>query len=264
MIIRNSDETVTYVEEVGNPDNEALVLLHGIGADHQMWKPQMQCFADNDYYVLVPDLLGHGKSSKCRVLALRDWENQIDALLLHTKVAKCILVGVSMGGVIAQSYAMHHPDKVSRLVLADTFGELKTFRDRLLGLSQVLGFRIYKLLGVEMLAKGMTAAYKAPFAEQAREYFRQVSLKVDFDQLILSRQAVNRIDAIGKIDGHRISTMVLVGDQFGKSFVDINRKIANGIKNSRFIILENSMDPSNLTNPAGFNKAVLQFIKNAA
>jgi hypothetical protein len=58
--------------------------------------------------------------------------------------------------------------------------------------------------------------------------------------------------------------MVLVGDQFGKSFVEINRKIADGIKGSKFVILKNSMDPSNLVNPVDFNKEVLQFLQNLA
>ncbi|MBI9045042.1 MAG: alpha/beta hydrolase [Anaerolineaceae bacterium] len=243
MIIENSDGTKTYVEEAGNPGNEAMLLLHGIGADHKMWKPQLQIFAENGYYVLAPDMLGHGKSSKVNALELSDWEYQINELLRYKNVSNCHLVGVSMGGVIAQSYAMNNPAKVNRLVLSDTFGELKTVQEKLLGFSQVIGFRIYKLLGGKMLAKGMASAYKAPFAGQAKEYFSQVSLNVDFDQLILARKAINKIDAIGKIDGDRIPTLVLVGDQFGNSFVEINRKIANGIKDSKFAVLKNSMDP---------------------
>jgi len=110
--------------------------------------------------------------------------------------------------VIAQSYAINNPDKVNKLVLSDTFGELKTIQEKLLGFSQVIGFRIYKLLRGKMLAKRMASAYKAPFAERAKEYFSQVSLNVDFDQLILARKAINKIDAIGKIDGARIPTLV--------------------------------------------------------
>lgn len=89
-----------------------------------------------------------------------------------------------------------------------------------------------------------------------------MSQKADFDQLIRARKAINKIDAIGKIAGERIPTLILVGDQFGKSFVDINRKIAQGIKGSQFVILENSMDPSNLVNPKAFNKAVLDFLSH--
>ena len=264
MIVENSDGTKTYVEEAGKPNNEAMLLLHGIGADHNMWKPQLPVFAENGYYVMVPDLLGHGKSSKVNTLELSDWEAQINEVLRHKNVSKCHLVGVSMGGVIAQSYTANNPEKVSKLVLSDTFGELKTIQEKLLGFSQVIGFRIYKLLGSKLLAKGMASAYKAPFAGQAKEYFSQVSLNVDFDQLILARKAINKIDAVGKIDGERIPTLVLVGDQFGQSFVEINRKIANGIRGSIFMVLKNSMDPSNLVNPDDFNQVVLQFLQISA
>ena len=264
MIVENTDGTETFVKEAGNSNDEAIVLLHGIGADHKMWQPQIEAFSENGYYVLVPDLLGHGKSSKVNTLELRNWENQIIELLHQKGLSKCILVGVSMGGVIAQSFAMNNPEKVNKLVLSDTFGELKTFQEKVLGFSQVIGFRIYKILGGKMLAKGMASAYKAPFAHKAREYFSQESLNVDFEQLVLARKAINKIDAIGKIDGDRIPTIVIVGDQFGKTFVEINRKIANGIKGSKFVILKNSMDPSNLVNTVDFNQKVLQFLQSSA
>jgi 3-oxoadipate enol-lactonase len=265
MIITNSDGIKTFIKKSGNSNNnEAIILLHGIGADHKMWEPQMQLFAENGYYVLVPDLIGHGKASKVKALELCDWENQINELLTYCGLSKCILIGVSMGGVIAQSFAMNNPEKVKKLVLSDTFGELKTFQEKLLGFSQVIGFKIYKVLGGKMLAKGMASAYKAPFAHKAREYFSEVSLNVDFDQLVLARKAINNIDAIGKINGEKVPTLILVGDQFGKSFVEINRKIANGIKGSKFVTLKNSMDPSNLVNPDEFNQEVLQFLQTSA
>lgn len=110
----------------------------------------------------------------------------------------------------------------------------------------------------------MSFAYRAPFAKQAREYFNSSEPKADCDQLILARKAINKIDAIGKIAGERIPTLVLVGDQFGKSFVEMNRRVSQGIKGSKFMILEQSMDPSNLVNPAAFNNAVLNFIKKSS
>ncbi|MEN8173032.1 MAG: alpha/beta hydrolase [Chloroflexota bacterium] len=262
--IIHSDGRAFGVSVTGNAEDEAMVLLHGIGADHRMWAPQIQTFADQGYYVLAPDLLAHGETSKVEKLALKDWDDQIDKILAHFGLSNCILVGVSMGGVIAQSYAMNNPEKVRRLVLSDTFGELKTFQEKMLGYSQVIGFKIYKVLGGKLLAKGMASAYKAPFAKLAKAYFSEVSLRVDFDQLVLARKAINQIDAIGKINGEQIPTLNLVGDQFGKSFVEINRKISQGIKGSKFVILEHSMDPSNLVNPDDFNREVLQFLDDTA
>jgi pimeloyl-ACP methyl ester carboxylesterase len=260
MVIENADGTTTWFQQAGGPEHPAMVLLHGIGADHEMWAPQMTAFADAGYFVLAPDLLGHGRSSKVKTLALSDWNRQIDNLLRQKGLERCILIGVSMGGVIAQSHAIHAPEKVSRLILCDTFGELKTFREKALGAAQVWGFRLYKLLGRKMMARGMASAYKQPFAHQARDYFIRKSMTVDFDQLILARKAINRIDAIGKIDGERIPALVMAGDGFGEAFIEVNRKIATGIEGAKFVVLKNAMDPSNLVNPPAFNRETLAFL----
>ena len=106
MIINNPNATQTFCQRAGDPSNPAILLLHGIGADHKMWAPQIDEFAGRGYFVLAPDLLGHGGSSKVETLELGDWNEQINHLLAHYKLESCILVGVSMGGVIAQAYAV--------------------------------------------------------------------------------------------------------------------------------------------------------------
>ena len=190
MKIKNTDGTKTVYSALGDAANEAIVLLHGIGADHTMWQPQMEEFANNGFYVLALDLLGHGNSSKVKHLELRDWENQILDLLREHQRETCILVGVSMGGVIAQSFAVNHPDRVSRLIVSDTFSELKTPLELALGLSQVISFWVLKHVGAAAMAKGMASTYKAPFAQLARDYFSQMALEADFEQLILARRAI--------------------------------------------------------------------------
>jgi 3-oxoadipate enol-lactonase len=80
MILTNRDGTKTFYQEFGEPAKEAMVLLHGLGADHTMWRPQIREFADQGYFGLVPDLLGHGHSSKVTALTLQDWESQINDL----------------------------------------------------------------------------------------------------------------------------------------------------------------------------------------
>ncbi len=260
MIIENTNGARTFFVEAGPIDGEALMLLHGLGADHEMWTPQIETLAERGYRVLVPDLLGHGQSSRVQTFTLADWERQIIHLLDFRGLQRCTPVGVSMGGVIAQSFAMHHPDRLRRLILCDTFGELRTWKEKLLGVSQIAGLHLFKLLGPNMLARSMAATYKAPFARAARDYFVTKSQHADIAQMILARKAINRIDAIGKIDGQRIPTLVMVGDQFGEFFIRANRKIADAIASARFVILLNAMDPSNLVNPAAFNREVLDFL----
>ena len=265
MIIENSDGTETFYRRYGNPEpgseNEALVLLHGLGADHQMWQSQVQPFVEAGYVLIAPDLLGHGRSSRVQTLSLRDWERQIVDLLREENIERCVPIGVSMGGVIAQSFAVHHPEKVSRLILSDTFGELKTISEKAGGFAQVAGFYLFRLLGPQVLAQMMARAYKAPFAQKAQAYFRDVSKEADIDQLILARKAINQADVLEDLSTVDIPALVLVGDQFGEWFIEINRKVAEALPKSTFVILEKAMDPSNLVNPTDFNREVLTFLQ---
>src|SRR5690625_2903300 len=176
----------------GDRRNPAILLLHGIGADHLMWHLQMDVFAEKGYFVIVPDLLGHGKTKDVSIITLEDWNHQILSILNFYCINKVILVGVSMGGVIAQHFAINHKTKINQLILSDTFCELKTMREKMLGYSQVIGFRIFKLLGRKMLSKGMASTYKAEFAHHAREYFTSNERILNFHQLILARKAINK------------------------------------------------------------------------
>ena len=120
---------------------------------------------------------------------------------------------------------------------------------------------MYKIFGSKLLSKSMASTYKAPFAQEEREYFVEVSLKADFDQLIFTRKAINKIDVIEKLKSLDIRSLIMVGDQFGEWFIEINRKIADVIKRSKFVILKETMDPSNLINPAAFNQEGLTFLE---
>ena len=261
MKLKNPDGTETFYKEVNKGGGETLVLLHGIGAESGMWQPQMHSFAEAGYHLLVPDLFGHGRSSKLEHIELPDWSNQIVWLLQHHNVEKCNLVGVSMGGVIAQSFLVEHHQLVDKVVISDSFGELNTFKEKMLGFSQVFGFHMFKILGTKTLAKGMQSTYKEDYAKAAQDYFAQASLDVDLNQMILARKAINQIDVLSDLENVFNPALVMVGTEFGQSFIDINRKIADALPNSTFITIDKSMDPSNLVNQVAFDQHVLAFLQ---
>ena len=257
-ILQTPDNSQTYYVELGDRSSETLLLLHCCGADHAMWQPQMQTYVDAGFHVLILDLFGHGQSSQLKTPQLSSWHNQIIWLLTHLNLETCTVIGVSMGGVIAQSFVAEHPRCVTNLIIADSFGELRTPTEKLLGLSQIIGFSLFKLLGKHWLAKVMDHTYRADKA--ARDYFCQVCLHSDLDQLILARKAINRIDGLQSLNNVTVPALVMVGANLGESFVRINQKIADALPNATFVILEKSMDPSNLVNPTEFDTQVLKFL----
>ena len=95
----------------------AVMLVHGVGLDLFMWDAVAALLA-SDYTVIRHDMLGHGSSAKppgARILG--DFVRQLDALHDYLELDRAAIVGFSMGALVAQAFALEHPDKVARLVL---------------------------------------------------------------------------------------------------------------------------------------------------
>ncbi|MFC6838037.1 alpha/beta fold hydrolase [Halomarina ordinaria] len=110
----------TYFERRG--DGPPVVFVHGAVLDHSQWDAQVEALAD-EYTTVAYDVRGHGRtggSARERYsvdLFAEDLAALVDALDLDRPV----VCGLSTGGCIAQVYAARYPERVSGLVLADTF-----------------------------------------------------------------------------------------------------------------------------------------------
>ncbi|GAA3774403.1 3-oxoadipate enol-lactonase [Plantactinospora mayteni] len=95
-----------------------LMLLHPLGVDHRFWEPVVRALPDVLGEPVVPDLPGHGSAPlPARDATVEDFADAVEELLAgHGPVH---LVGVSLGGIVAQVLAARRPDLVRRLVVAD-------------------------------------------------------------------------------------------------------------------------------------------------
>lgn len=83
------------------PKRPNVLLLHGALNDHSVWQCQSRWFSRRGYNVLAPDLPGHGRSNgapKTSIVALADW---VLMLLDAVQVGQTMLVGHSMGALVA-------------------------------------------------------------------------------------------------------------------------------------------------------------------
>lgn len=261
MTITSKQERAVHFEVYGNRQDTPLLLIHGLGAEISSWKYQIEEFPKHGFFVIAIDMYGHGESGDIQKDALNEWNDQILEVLEQLQLSSVIVCGVSMGGVISMNFSCHYPQHVSAMIISDSFGELRSLKERILGASQIIGFGLFRILGRKMFARGMASAYKGEFASRARDYMYAQSLKADFTQLIRARKGINRIRTLNCLGALEVPALIIVGNGFGSFFVDINRKIAEALPNSTFRTVDNSMDPSPLVNPRAFNREALAFLK---
>jgi pimeloyl-ACP methyl ester carboxylesterase len=99
-----------------------LLLIHGIGDSSDTWSGLIPSLA-KDHTVIVPDLLGHGRSDKPRAdYSVAAYANAMRDLLSVLEVERATVVGHSLGGGVAMQFAYQYPERCERLVLVATGG----------------------------------------------------------------------------------------------------------------------------------------------
>ncbi len=111
-----------HVYFVGPEDGAPVVFVHGNCASALHWEENMLALPEG-FRGIAPDLRGYGWTEAAPIDAtrgMRDWADDLDALMVALGIEQFHLVGHSMGGGVAMRYAIDHPEKVLSLTLADT------------------------------------------------------------------------------------------------------------------------------------------------
>lgn len=131
--LKVDDRHELYVEEVGNPQGQPVVFLHGgpgggISPDHRRY------FDPNHYRIILFDQRGSGQSTPIADLTNNttwDLVADIEKIREHFNIQKWHVFGGSWGSTLALSYAIKHPERVSALLLRGIFlcrpSEIKWF-----------------------------------------------------------------------------------------------------------------------------------------
>lgn len=107
----------------GSP-GDAVVLLQGLGLSSRYWfdvPDQLAARAPRGFHVVTPDNRGTGKSDKPRgAYRMRELADDVAAVLDHAGIDRAYVLGISLGGMIAQEVALRHSDRVRGLALLAT------------------------------------------------------------------------------------------------------------------------------------------------
>jgi len=257
MQFTTSDQLQIHFDLFGESADPPLLLVHGIGADREMWRPQMNSLPAAGFRLIIPDLRGHGLSDIPADFEIADCARDLKELLDHLQVQQAHLVGVSMGGMVVQRFALDYPDQSRSLVIVDSLSGITRPVERFNGSLAAL---LLKILPTGFQARLISSTYQRMGHEQVGNYFKSCLLAMDPDWLLEARLEVNRFNILSELSSVISPTLVLVGDSFGKMALDMARTTAESIPDAKFQILEGGGDPSNLLVPNKFDRALLNFL----
>ena len=100
-------------------DGDPLVFLHGLGGTRRAWGPQLRSLSDR-YRCIAWDMPGYGNAAPIEPLTYPAIAQRVVDLLDTLNIDQATLIGLSFGGMHALHTALDHPDRVRRLVLADS------------------------------------------------------------------------------------------------------------------------------------------------
>jgi 3-oxoadipate enol-lactonase len=252
-----SGSTLRYETEGDGPP---VVFIHGLGATSDVWHAQ-RAVLSKYFRVIVYDRSGCGRSpGTTEGYSIDGWADELAGLLDHLDVATTVVVGHSLGSMIAQRFAAKYPTRTRALVLAGGEAALTPEgKDILTERSQMIRSQGLTAAVDPWLAGVLSAATRAAnpaLAGLLRAMF------LAYDDATYAQQCLALRDGDVRGDHARIScpTMLLVGDQDPVTPLSWQQQIAAGITGSSIRIVPDTAHMTMLESPAVFSTALLEFL----
>lgn len=238
-----------------------LVLSHSLACSIRMWDPQIEALA-RDYRILAFDTRGHGATeAPAGAYTLELLADDLFHLLAQLKVDKPHYCGLSMGGMIGQTFALKYPGALRSLALADTTSRYPAeaaalWADRI---------RTAETQGMAPLAQPtLERWFTEPFrrAQPATvEAIRKLILATPVAGYAGCSHALPKINLTARLKEIRCPVLVIVGADDPGTPVSMAKEIHENAPGSRLVILPQAAHLANLEQPAAFTRALAEFLQ---
>jgi 2-hydroxymuconate-semialdehyde hydrolase len=267
-VIRRHDVVVDglrlHVAEAGK--GPALLLVHGLTASHAVWEPTLAAFADR-WHVIALDLPGHGESDKPDAPYTVDFfAGMVRSLARELGVREAVLAGSSLGGQVVLELAAWYPTFTHALILAaPAVGYSAAMRP--------VGQALQMLTGPRVLRASLTQFFQQNFHDRTRighltrrRILEERLAAPDFPAF--ARAVTRSLGGVLTAEAQpleRVTQPVLVVWGREDRLVPLTRseRLLRRLPHARLEVLERCGHLPMLEQPAGFNRAVAGFLREA-
>ena len=257
MKIKTNGIETNYVIEGEGP---WLTMSHSLACNLSMWDEQAKLLAGK-FKVLRYDTRGHGGSSAPPgPYTLDQLADDAKALFEGLGIKRTHWVGLSMGGMIGETFALKYPGFFQSMVLADTTSR------RPPNAAEMWGERV-KLAqekGMDALVDSTLARW---FTEPYRQARKDVMERIGADirntpvpGFVGCCQAIAKVDVLDRLKEIDCPALVIVGDEDHGTPPEMARQIHANLRGSKLVVIPSAAHLSNVEQPQAFNDALVSFL----
>lgn len=254
--------------QIAGDEGEPLVFLHGIGGDAESWRPQLDSFS-GEYRSIAWDMPGYGDSAPLETMTFPALVDAVSALLDRLSIERAHLVGHSLGGMIAQAFALARPDCLRSLTLVATsaaFGKRTGGEPDLAWRDSFIEQRLGPLnRGASMaelapkLVRGLVGDEPDPKAiEQAIVAMATVPEAGYRDAI----QCLTTFDNENLVANIEVPALLIAGEKDPVVPPRVMRHMAKSMPNARLEVVSGSGHLVHLERPVVFNGMLSNFLKS--
>ncbi len=244
----------------GPAGRETLVFINSLGTDFRIWDKVLALLPPG-LRALRFDKRGHGLSSSVdAAMEIDTYASDLIELMEYLKLGPATIVGLSIGGMIAQSLYKQRPDLVRSLVLMDTahrIGTATSWGDRITKVSEN---------GLDSIADGvMKVWFSQTFHEtDAAEVAgcRTMLTRCPVEGYLAACGAISRADLEPVSRSISVPTLCMVGSTDGSTPPDLVRSLAELIPDARFELLDGPAHIPCIETPRVVTRLILDHVKS--
>lgn len=248
----------------GAENAPAVVLIHSLGTELSAWDDVVPRLAD-DFRVLRYSIRGHGASGATPgPYSLSLLAGDLAALLDHAGLARVHVVGLSIGGMIAQAFALEHPDRLDRLALCATFATLPdtarpAWDERIAAV---------RAGGMKSQVESALARWFTPGFLDAHPAVRtrvtEMIRDATADGYIGCCAAIRDLDLLPRLHAVRAPTLVVAGAEDPAATPDVARTIAAAIPGAGLAVVEGASHQIAIEQPEALGDILWPFLSGSA
>jgi 3-oxoadipate enol-lactonase len=249
-----------YVERSGTMNAQSLVFINSLGTDYRLWNQIMPSFTEFD--CIRYDFRGHGLSDGSPApYSIADHRNDLKSLLDRLTIKEqIVLVGISIGGLIAMDFTASYPETVKALILLDTSTKIGTetmWNERIATLRQ----HGIAHLGHTLLSRWFAPSFREKQPSAYAAYYNMLT-RMPVEGYIGSCAALRDADLHEAAKTIACPTLLLCGAEDLATPPNLVRALTESIKDSRYVEIAGAAHLPCVENPEATAAAMNSFLKD--